>query len=223
MTNGTSASSSNDADPIEEDECDPIEMFPSNVSDSGAAASSSTDTDQPAASPEEEDDHEEAASDTMVLGKMPRASPTLARSPEPSESSESIFSNDADRIVIKTALEEEDDHDDAPMTNGTSASSSNDADPIEEDECDPIEMFPSNVSDSGAASDPTPFATSLPRSPPKDGRRPNPSTAHLPACRSPARRSKRRKPTLTFQKKQDSCREELGVQIIEHLEKGRKQ
>jgi hypothetical protein len=62
-------------------------------------------------------------------------------------------------------------------------------------------------------------ATSLPTSPPKDGRHPNRTTAHLPAAQSsPPCRTKRRKPTLTFQKKIDSCRKDLGEQYIAHLE-----
>jgi hypothetical protein len=65
-------------------------------------------------------------------------------------------------------------------------------------------------------------ATSLPTSPPKDGRQPNRSTAHLPAAQSPPPcRTKRRKPMLTFQKKIDFCRKDLGEQYIPHLEENK--
>jgi hypothetical protein len=176
---------------------------------------------------EEEEDHEqEASSDPMVLDEMPPASPIPARSPEPSESSNGMspasLSKDTDRIVVEPVLEEEDDHEEAPMMNGMSASSSNDTDPIEEDESAPIEMFPSNVSDSGAASDPTPVATSLPRSPPKDRRRPNPSSAHIPVVQCPSRRrNKKRRATLTFEQKQELCKNAMGEETINHLEKNK--
>jgi hypothetical protein len=65
-------------------------------------------------------------------------------------------------------------------------------------------------------------ATSLPTSPPKDGHQPNRSTAHLPAAQSPPPcRTKRRKPTLTLQKKIDVCRKYLGEQYIAHLEENK--
>jgi hypothetical protein len=249
MTNGMSpASSSNDTDPIvvetvleEEDEeyeeassdsmmvdeTPPASLSPArspgpSESDSGpmtngmSPASSSNDTDPIVVETvleEEDEEYEEASSDSMMLDETPPASLFPARSPEPSESnsdpttngmSPASSSNDTDPIVVETVLEEED------------------------EEYDLIGMSPSmghpNVSDSWAASDPTPVATRLPRSPPrsppKDGRQPNRS-AHLPVVQSPPRRTKRRQAKLTFEKKQELCKRDLGEQTIDHLSKNK--
>jgi hypothetical protein len=209
------------------DETPPASLFPARspepsesnsdpMTNGMSPASSSNDTDPIVVETvleEEDEEYEAASSDSMMLDETPPASLFPARSPEPSESNSD------------------------PMTNGMSpASSSNDTDPIvvetvleeEDEEYDPIGMSPSmghpNVSDSWAASDPTPVATRLPRSPPrsppKDGRQPNRS-AHLPVVQSPPRRTKRRQAKLTFEKKQELCKRDLGEQTIDHLSKNK--
>jgi hypothetical protein len=173
---------------------------------------------------------EEASSGSMMLDETPPTSPITVRSPEPSELSDSnsdpmaddnsptstASSNDTDPIVVETVVvvvEGEDKYEEAS------------SDSMMLDEMPPTSPItarsPEPSESSASNSDPAPIATSLPKSPPKDGRRPNPSTAHLPVTRIPPRRSKKRKPKLTFQKKQDLCREELGDGIIDYLAKSK--
>ena len=192
---------------------------------------------------EEEDEESEAASsDPMMLDDTPHAPPITARSPEPSESSEfnsdpivdfnsdpiadanspASASNHTDPIVVETVLEEQDEEyeaasSDSMMLDETPQASLVTARSLESSESN---SDPMTNGMSPASSDPTPVATSLPRSPPKDGRQPNRS-AHLPVVQSPPRRTKKRKATLTFEKKQELCKEELGEQIISHLAKNK--